>query len=100
MRRTDDLTELEARRTPDGTWQAGQLSDVPLHDNNIHHRTISTGLVNHQRDVFGAGMFKWISEGGRYRPRFPRVTKETVEGIGAVNGCPYSLGVDRIVLHP
>ena len=95
-KRTDNLTESEPRMTSTMKgFKAGQLFEVPLHNNDRQYATVLTGLIKVQPDRLGKPLVEWANGGGRYIPDLPAVTYPDHAQWAAVNGCPLSQSVHR-----
>ena len=86
--------ESQPRMTSDWKgFKAGQLFQVPLHDNNQQYATVSTGLVQIQPDHCSNETVAWIN---RYAdPDLPPLIYPKHSVCNGVNGCPLSIGAHR-----
>ena len=56
LKQTDDLTQsVPSMSSFTRRFEGGKLYEVPLHDNNVQYRTVSTGLVEIQPDFTSPG---------------------------------------------
>lgn len=94
LKQTDDLAQsVPSMNSFTRRFEGGKLYKVPLHDNNVQYRTVSTGLVEIQPDFTAAGYEDFLNAPGRADPLYPMLKGPASEV--AANGCPMSNSVHR-----
>lgn len=99
LRQTVDLAHSAPRMNiSTGRFEeGGAMFEVPLHDNNVQYRTISTGLVDVQTGTISPTMVDWLNAPSRADPNFPKLAHNNSmsKTMFHANGCPMSQSVHR-----